>query len=200
MNDEEKNGQTNGEEKEKRYKKCFYYVMGDMEQIKQGHVHFCAPEEAETLHERTAMKKEIDPEICETCERFKNIFIEYPLTINGIETEDLRPRNVSLKPVRIRPCKEDKTYFGIYLGEFPCFTQAELNMKTEILRVSVFRNPCIFVPELGRVVFGNESWWSKIEPGEDIKDITDETIRDQWYMKWLTEIAQGKEEQESDNK
>ena len=179
----------------KRYKKCFYYEIGSMSEIKNGHVHFCAPEEAKTLGDRWKMKKEINPEICETCERYKSRFIEFPLMIKGLELRSPEYWNNSLKSVRIRPCGGENTYFGIYLGEFPRHMYAELNEETGILEVSTLTNPGIYVPELEKIVFGDESWWSEIEPGEDVKGITDETIKGQWYMKLLDEITKKKEEQ-----
>lgn len=174
---------------EEKYRKCFYYEMGNMLEIKKGHVHFCVPEEAKTLGDRVKMKKEINPEMCENCDRYKSRFIEFPLTISRLEIGAPEYWNVSLKPVRIRPCDGEKTYFGIYLGEFPRYMYSSFNEETEILKVSTVTNPCIFVPELEKVVFGDESWWSEIKPGEDIKDITNETIDGQWYMQLLRGIA-----------
>ena len=171
-----------------RWEKCFYHEIGSFDQIQQGHIYFCVPKDAKTLGERCKMKQEIDPAGCENCQRFKSRYIEYPLVINGIHKEDPSPWGVMLKPVKIRPCSEDKTYFGIYLGEFPRYMHVSYNEKSGILDVSTPCNPCIYVPALEKVVFGDESWWSEINPGEDVTDITDEQIEDQWYMKMLRGI------------
>lgn len=177
-------------EAQERYRKCFYHEIGNMEQVRQGHIHFCVPKEAKTIGDRWKMKKEIDPAQCENCKRYKSRFIEYPLTIEGIEVNMPEPWGVELKPVRIRPCNGTKTYFGIYLGEFPRYAGVTFDNETKKLRVSPSCNPCIYVPALEKAVFGDESWWSEIEPGEDIKDITDECIQNQWYMKMLCDAKE----------
>ena len=32
-------------------------------------------------------------------------------------------------------------------------------------------NPGIFVPELGKIIYGCESWWSEIDNPEDLRDM-----------------------------
>lgn len=51
-------------------------------------------------------------------------------------------------------------------------------------------NPCILIPELNRIVFGAESWWSKIDESEisNISEISDSCISNQWYIKLLKEM------------
>ena len=92
---------------------------------------------------------------------------------------------MKLKPVRVRPCDDEKTYFGIYLGDFPHFQSASFDERTGMLKFNAANNPCIYIPELNKVVFGSGSWWSEIENANDIQDITDELINDQWYVKLL---------------
>ena len=46
-------------------------------------------------------------------------------------------------------------------------------------------NPAIYVFDLQRIIFGAESWWSIIENQEELKDITDDDINNQWYVKAL---------------
>lgn len=46
-------------------------------------------------------------------------------------------------------------------------------------------NPAIYVFDLQRIIFGAESWWSIIENPEELKDITDDDINSQWYVKAL---------------
>ena len=140
---------------------------------------------AKTLGDFDKYKKPTNKNKCAHCKKYKCRYIEYPLTINGIEYGNIKPWNVGLKPVRVRPCDNEKTYFGIYLGDFPHLPSASFDEETGILKFNAASNPCIYIPELKKVVFGSGSWWSEIEDENDIKDITDELINDQWYVKLL---------------
>lgn len=140
---------------------------------------------AKTLGDFDKYKKPTNKSKCARCKNYKCRYIEYPLTINGIEYGDIEPWNVGLKPVRVRPCDDERTYFGVYLGYFPHLPSASFDEETGILKFNATGNPCIYIPELNKVVFGSGSWWSEIEDENDIKDITDELINDQWYVKLL---------------
>lgn len=130
--------------------------------------------------------KEITPEICEKCDKFNSLFIEYPITVDKVEIKQPEAWNISFSPVKVRLCEDNKTYFGILLGELPWFTNISYDEETKILNVSTIDNPCIYVPELNRLVFGAESWWSRIESDEEISDITDLDINNTWYVKLLS--------------
>lgn len=96
-------------------------------------------------------------------------------------------------PVRVRPCgdeyPDDKTYFGILIGDVATGVGHMVKDSTLIARLSGY-NPAIIIPELGKVVFGYESWWGVIESEEDMdKLITDETIRNVWYVKAIKEMS-----------
>ena len=173
-----------------KHRRCKHYVMGTLEEVKQGRGHYCAPN-AETLGEAWEQRQEIDPAGCESCEKFKSLYIEFPITITGISHGDIEPWDIGLMPVKIRPCSEGKTYFGIYLGRFPREFHITFSEKTGELKVGTTTNPCIYVPEKKDVCWGDESWWSRIEPGESITDITDETIRGQWYVQMLENLVTG---------
>jgi hypothetical protein len=142
----------------------------------------------------------ITEEQCETCEFFKSKFIEYPLTINGIDvkTDDCSLRQSDIgKLAKIRPCAEEyqnKTYIGIFLGDLPHAPHISHNEKTGVLTIIPMMNPAIFVPELRKIIYGCESWWQIIQEGEDIsKDITDELIQNQWYVRVAKEMFGDKE-------
>ena len=49
-------------------------------------------------------------------------------------------------------------------------------------------NPAIYVPELGKVIYGMESWWHAIKDEKELKDITDNDIDNVWYVKALKEV------------
>lgn len=72
-------------------------------------------------------------------------------------------------PVRISPCGDEykgKTYDGILLGDIALSFGATISNKKLTVEHS-FYNPAIYVPELKKVIFGCESWWSRVK--EEIK-------------------------------
>ena len=143
---------------------------------------------AKTLGDIDRVKRQIDPQECENCPNYKSRWLEFPQTFTDIKTEQPSYWNTMFMPVRIRLCEDSKTYFGVYLGEFPRYITARMNEDKE-LEIGTAGNPCIFVPEKKSVYFGDESWWQPIKPGEDIRDITNETIRSQWYVELLEKMA-----------
>ena len=148
---------------------------------------------AKTLGDYGKYSREITPKDCESCPNYKCRYIEYPLTVNGIETGKLEPWGVKPCLCRVRPCDDEKTYLGLYLGEFPCFPSVSFNEETGMLKFDAACNPCIYVPELKKVVWGCGSWWSRIESEEDLKDVTDEVIDGQFYVQMLKALAKREE-------
>ena len=57
--------------------------------------------------------------------------------------------------------------------------------KSGMLPVSLPPNPAIYVPALGRIVFGYESWWSKVSSESVVQDITDADIESQPYVQFF---------------
>ena len=51
-------------------------------------------------------------------------------------------------------------------------------------------NPAMFVPELKKIIWGCGSWWSKIKSEGDLKQITDEDIKNTWYVKLVSQLAE----------
>lgn len=112
--------------------------------------------------------------------------------IEYVHTRAVKESCYTAKAVKIRPCgDEDKHYFGIMLGDIAQSLGCDIDDKTETLKIGFsFYNPAIFVPELKKVVYGCESWWSVIGSEEELKElITDETIGNVWYVKILKELT-----------
>lgn len=136
--------------------------------------------------------KTVTLEDCENCEKYKSRYIEYPITVSKINQkfwEYWKDEDCG-KLVKIRPCgKEygDKTYLGFLLGDLPFMLYITHNPETLELSCSTTGNPAIFVPELGKIIFGMESWRGEIESEEELKDITDGDIENVWYVKMLEE-------------
>lgn len=140
----------------------------------------------------------INAEQCEQCEHFHSKFIEYPITINGIDidqdTSSLRKTDIG-KFAKVRPCEkecENKTYVGIFLGDLPHAPYISLDEKSGMLKIRPMMNPAIYVPDLKKIVYGYESWWCIIEDEKDLdKEITDDLINNQWYVKAMKAMSGG---------
>ena len=128
------------------------------------------------------------------CDGYKSRYIEYPLTITAIEhpkDEAIIPglrRNSVGSLVKVRPCGakyQNKTYLGFYLGEADIGLIIVHHEDTGILNIDRHHNPAIFVPELKEIIYGNNSWWSIIKSEDELKEISDDTINNVWYVKAL---------------
>jgi hypothetical protein len=93
------------------------------------------------------------------------------------------------RPVQVMPAGKEyggKNYFGVLLGDLPRSIHHEIDSDGNLIATRSFYNPSIFVPELGAIVYGSESWWREIESEEDLDElITAETIKNVWYVKAL---------------
>ena len=175
-----------------KYRRCKHYVRTGL--FGSGK-HYCAPD-AKTLREQIKQKQEIDIAKCENCEKFESRYIEYPLTISSIDIKQPETWGICFTPVRVRPCDGNGTYFGILLGNFPYLTSASFDENTRALKVSTATNPCILIPSQKRIVFGAQSWWQEIDPGEDlsnVRGISDSEIENTWYVSLLRKMTQGDE-------
>lgn len=147
--------------------------------------------------------KTVSKEQCEQCERFDSKFIEYPLTIQGIESKEIDTSGLGHdcgSLCEISPCGkeyEGKSYIGIYLGDLPISITTSYSRETGILTNRTMNNPAIFVPELRKIIYGCESWWREIESIEDFNGISKEDIENTWYVK-LLKIMGGSEDNGSD--
>lgn len=135
--------------------------------------------------------KIVSEEQCEQCERYDSKFIEYPLTIQGINNAEIDTSGLGHECgelCEITPCGEEyegKSYIGIYLGDLPIAIMSAYNRKSGILENRTMSNPAIFVPELKKIIYGCESWWRVIKSLEDFKGISKEDIENTWYVKLL---------------
>lgn len=131
--------------------------------------------------------KTVTKEQCENCTHYKSKYIEYPVTINGIENKEIETTSLGHTVgclCEIRPCDEryqHKSYLGIYLGELPISIVSNLD-NNGILTNSALTNPAIFVPALKKIIYGCESWWREIKDINDFKSI-DKDTKNQWYGK-----------------
>jgi hypothetical protein len=70
------------------------------------------------------------------------------------------------------------------------------SIKDDVLSVGQsMHNPGILVPELGKIIYGCESWWGTIDSEEELKElITKETISNCWYMQLLASMTNNQTE------
>jgi hypothetical protein len=144
----------------------------------------------EKLSENGIDAKEME-ERCETCPHFKSKFIEYPISVSAIDVQEfdgkLLYHDKVGKLAKVRPCGEEydnKTYLGIFIGDIPHSPHISHNHETGVLQIRAHCNPAIFVPDLNKIIWGMESWWSIVENENDLdKEITDELIQNQWYVR-----------------
>ena len=101
---------------------------------------------------------------------------------NGIHRNGLLVDRASLVAVRL--VEDDKTYLGIYIGDLATSATMQVTDKGIQFQWSGY-NSAILVPELNRLVHGYESWWTPIESEEDLKEISDADIPNQWYVQML---------------
>ena len=123
------------------------------------------------------------------CPDFKSRYLEFPLAVQGIELRGCLPsmREVG-KLVRVRLCDDDKTYLGVYLGELARAPMAYTRSDSQNLTFSLYQNPALYVPALSRIVWGDESWWSIIESEDDLRDISNDDIASQWYVRLVKDL------------
>jgi hypothetical protein len=118
--------------------------------------------------------------------------IEFPVEVSAVDTRPTHAVRMEEKVgawCSIRPCSENKTYLGVYLGDLMLSAMHSYNIKDKVLTVFPHTNPAIFVPDLKRVVWGCESWWGIIKGPDDLRKITDANIQNIWYVKALKELS-----------
>jgi hypothetical protein len=125
-----------------------------------------------------------------------------PWEVHRIEAPAGRPIEVNErrggKFVRVRPCGPEfagKTYLGVYLGDMALSVGINFHTETRTAHIRWgSHNPAIFVPDLGRIVLGAESWWGLIKSPEDLQTISDLDIQSVWYVRALQALSPDKKE------
>jgi hypothetical protein len=126
--------------------------------------------------------------------------IAYPIEVATIEILDDARRRMGSRVgawVSIRPVKDEKTYLGVLVGDLPLYSFATYNTQTKALSVIPHRNPAVWVPDLGRIVWGCESWWGVIDSPEGLREISDADISNVWYVRALKDLTTAKQQEES---
>lgn len=141
----------------------------------------------------------VSAEDCESCGKFDSRYIEYPLTIMGINNQKIDTAGLGhvcgeLCEVRLEGKDTgEKSYLGIYLGDLPIAIHTSYNRDSGILSNSTMTNPAIYVFELRKIVYGCESWWRPIKSVDDFSGILKEDIDGTWYVQLLREMQKEEE-------
>lgn len=75
--------------------------------------------------------------------------------------------------------------FGHFFGKLAVDEVCRFDKETKELEIIPYTNPAIFVPELRKIIFGCESWWTKINSVEELEETTDKKITSTWYVRRL---------------
>jgi len=114
---------------------------------------------------------------------------KFPMEVSKISIRGNSSRREAGTLVRVRPLSDQKTYLGIHLGDLYREVMLARGSKSKELMVTIRANPAIWVPDLEKVIWGDSSWWAKIETKEDAeKIITEEMIQNAWYVKALKRL------------
>lgn len=115
---------------------------------------------------------------------------EFPMEISTIMLREM-PSTRGGKFVRVRPISDEKTYFGIYMGDMHREVMIARGSKSKALMLTVRSNPAIWVPDLEKIVWGDSSWWAEITTAEEAKKlISDEDIQNIWYVQALKRLSE----------
>ena len=117
--------------------------------------------------------------------------IAFPVEVSGVRNMPPRPRKMTNVGawVAVRLVGDDnRTYLGVHLGDQMRGQSYSYNVVTKEVTVYSLQNPAIYVPDLKRVVWGAESWWSVIVAPDQLRAITDADIEGQWYVQALRDM------------
>lgn len=124
--------------------------------------------------------------------------INWLLTFQGCKSlkPDKSPilkENTGAQLVSVRPCDpfyQDKTFIGFMLGDLATGIGVSASGEGEYEVYPTGHNPAIYIPEIGKIVYGRASFWGRITNENDLVAITDEAIRNTWYVKAAIGLTQ----------
>ena len=135
----------------------------------------------------------------ENCPDYASRYLTFPLTVRELVLThmDIPADGKKAELVKVRLAGEsEKTHLGFLLHDIGSDLYASYCKETEVLRIVQYSTPPIFVPALGRIVYGAESWWARIQSEAAFADITDGDIENQWYVQAWHEMCRRAEEGE----
>ena len=128
------------------------------------------------------------------CDDFRTMFITYPITVEGITTEqafDQHGQQLDVgRPVTIvlgADGYDDLVHLGMYLGQLPLSVVSAYRDDTRQLSNRLLLNPCVYVPRYARLFYGANTRWSFAVPGS-LDSVCPEDRRlpeFAWAERWL---------------
>lgn len=100
--------------------------------------------------------------------------------------------------VKVAPCGkeyEGKNFIGIMIGDVSLGSSVKLDEGT-ITCEFAGHNPAILIPDIGKVIYGMESFWGYINLESDLEDIDVENV---WYVKALRDLQEKKAKKDSED-
>lgn len=141
------------------------------------------------------MSASTEEQACDSCAGTGRTKKAFPLIVTNLKMTGSALQPSLFKPqatwVSVRPCDEalkGKTFLGWLLGEIASGLYAQMSADGTLQVSMGYHNPAIFVPELGKVVFGYESWWAAINSPDDLRRISDTDINNVWYVRALRDL------------
>lgn len=135
---------------------------------------------------------------CLGCPFFEDTRIRYPLTVRGIDIEEfdgeaMRGRDAPGTVVLVSFMEGDEKMLcmGILVGNLPLASVVSYDKEDGKLSVRPLTNPAIFVPSVGRIVWGCESWWH-VTTIEDLE----KAIDDEWQLDIARTLLSGQDGQD----
>lgn len=170
----------------KKCERCMH-CEGDIDFEKMDVTYNCLKNKVDLSKVDRIQEVEVD------CDAFESKYIEYPLEISGIDYPDGRGIRDSYRGrtghlVAVRPCNEEyenKTFVGFYLGDADVGIHVSHHRTTKKLSITRHYNPAMFVPELGKIIYGMGSWWKFIDTEAELRQISDKDIENVWFVKAL---------------
>lgn len=150
-----------------------------------------------------SMGQEEVSSVCETCGGTGRVPAPLPWVVHRIDFETvdvLRPPVLGAGRgwVSVRPVGQShggKSYLGWLMGDLATSQSVSLS-NDGVLKVGLgARNPAIYVPDLGEIVFGYASWWRRIKSEADLRQITDLDIESVWYLRVLRQMQESAPEE-----
>lgn len=126
--------------------------------------------------------------------------MEFPCTITRIESTMMDILKYPLigkvgDLVAVRPCSEEfnrKVFLGILIGDMVTGVGVSQNSETGALALyEDGHDTVIVVPELGRTIYGTQSYWKPIKTMEDLGLISDCDINSPWYVLAVKMLSPG---------
>lgn len=133
-----------------------------------------------------------DKTLCESCKSYKARWLQFPIEVNEIINSPVVPDKLyPAEPgtlCRVRLCGSldgTKPLIGIYAGELPDEIYSSYDCKTKSVVNQLSKSTAIFVPELKRLVYGCECFWSVIKSRQELKDLVSSDTDFAFYSKFL---------------